>query len=431
MAAAAIAELLPEAARTRRKTGAMADVKEIRVFIASPADVQEERDAVERVIEKVNLSVAGLDPRVMLRAIRWETAVQPAIGGDSQAIINSQLAGEYEVFIGILWMHFGTPTPRSDSGTLEEFEAAVARHKEDSSSVSVMFYFKDTPRAPMDIDTEQLQKVQEFRKKYKEDGIYGTFTDTGNFKETLQMNLTRLAIECWRKGERQIDATHLWKWNPVVTANEAEDDSGESHIDPLPPQGSDDDPGFLDLLEEGEQGFVEGTVVLKRLEKHILELGKKTARGTEDLNATNDGFGNINLSKSKKIINFLADDVERIATGIQAEIVPFKNTYGKGIRAYGQAANLLSDFGGSTAEEQLEGAISITSTLERGISKAQAALLGLKNGLVATPRVTSKYNKAKKKILEVLAELDREMSAARTSTKQTRQFLEELHREVA
>ena len=157
----------------------------------------------------------------------------------------------------------------------------------------------------MDINAEQLQKVQEFRTKYKADGIYGTFTDTGNFKETLQINLTRLVIG-WRKGERQIDATHLS--NPVVTANEAEDDSGESHIDPLPPQGSDDDPGFLDLIEEGVQGFVEGTVVLKRLDKHILELGKKATRATEDLNATDDGFGNINLSKSKKIINFLADD---------------------------------------------------------------------------------------------------------------------------
>ena len=98
-------------------------------------------------------------------------------------------------------MHFGTPTPRSDSGTLEEFEAAVARHKEDPSSVSVMFYFKDAPRAPMDIDPEQLQKVQEFRKKYKEEGIYGTFTDTVTFKETLQINLTRLAIE-WQRVEK-------------------------------------------------------------------------------------------------------------------------------------------------------------------------------------------------------------------------------------
>ena len=63
----------------------MANVKEIRVFIASPADVREERDAVERAIDTVNLSVAALDPPVRLRLIRWETAVQPAIGGDSQA----------------------------------------------------------------------------------------------------------------------------------------------------------------------------------------------------------------------------------------------------------------------------------------------------------------------------------------------------------
>ena len=141
----------------------MADVEEIRVFIASPSDVEAERDALEEVIKSVNLSVAELEP-VRLRLIRWETAVQPATGGGAQDIIDSQLAGEYEVFIGILWMHFGTPTPRSDSGTLEEFEAALEKHKKDPSSVSVMFYFKDAPRTPMDIDTEQLKKVQEFRK---------------------------------------------------------------------------------------------------------------------------------------------------------------------------------------------------------------------------------------------------------------------------
>ena len=95
--------------------------------------------------------------------------MQPAIG-DPQAIVSSQLAGEYEVFIGILWMRFGTPTAHSDSGTLDEFEEAIAKHKKDSSSVSVMFYFKDTPRAPMDIETEQLKKVQDFRKKYKDIG---------------------------------------------------------------------------------------------------------------------------------------------------------------------------------------------------------------------------------------------------------------------
>ena len=404
----------------------MADVEEIRVFIASPSDVEAERDALEEVIKSVNLSVAELEP-VRLRLIRWETAVQPATGGGAQDIIDSQLAGEYEVFIGILWMHFGTPTPRSDSGTLEEFEAALEKHKKDPSSVSVMFYFKDAPRTPMDIDTEQLKKVQEFRKKYKEEGIYGTFTDTDNFKKTLQIHLTRLAIG-WRRGKEkvQVDVTHLS--DHVVTDDEAEDDSGGSNIDPLPPQVSDDNPGFLDLVEEGVQGFNEGAVVLKRLDKHIRELGEKMACGTQDLTDAQSEPGDINPSGAKKIINAMANDIERIAISIQAEIVPFKNTFGTAIKAYGQAASLLSDFGGDTAG-LLEDAISTTLILERETSKAQEALLGLKNALMETPRVTSKYNKAKKKILEVLGELEREISAARTSTKQTGRFLEELHGE--
>ena len=401
----------------------MADVEEVRIFIASPSDLEEERDAVKRVIERVNLAMADLEP-IRLRPIKWETDVQPAIGGDAQDIVNSALAGEYEVFIGILWTRFGTPTPRSDSGTLEEFEAAGARHKKDSSSVSVMFYFKDAPQAPMDIDTEQLQKVQDFRKKYKDIGIYGTFTDTRNFEDTLQINLTRLALG-WRKGKQPVpvDATHLS--NPVVTADEAEDDSGESHIEPLPPQGPDDDAGFLDLVEEGVKGFNQGTEVMSRIEKHIRELGNKTNLRTEELKAITNESGDINPSKAKKIINALADDVGRIAIDIQAEIVPLKNTYGTGIRAYSRAASLLSDFGGDTAE-LLKKAISNTSKMEQQASKAQEALLGLTSTLVATPRVTSKYNKAKKKILEVLGYLGREISAVRTSTKQTTQFFEEL-----
>ena len=114
---------------------------------------------------------------------------------------------------------------------------------------------------------------------------------------------------------------------------------------------------------------------------------------------------------------------------MQAEIGPFKNTYGTALRAYSGAANLLTDFGGDTAE-QLEDAISNTSGLEQSLDQAQKELLGLRNALKATPRITSKYNKAKKKMLEVLAELDREMSAAKTSTQQTGQFLEGLAGEV-
>ena len=52
---------------------------------------------------------------------------------------------------------------------------------------------------------------------------------------------------------------------------------------------------------------------------------------TEDLDASINQLG-----KYKKIVNALADDMERIAIGIQAELIPLKNTYETGIKAYGK-----------------------------------------------------------------------------------------------
>ena len=43
------------------------------------------------------------------------------MGSDPQQIINSQVSDEYDIFIGILWTRFGTPTERAGSGTEEEF----------------------------------------------------------------------------------------------------------------------------------------------------------------------------------------------------------------------------------------------------------------------------------------------------------------------
>ena len=399
-------------------TETVASVEEIRVFIASPSDVEEERDVLEEVIKNVNLGFAGLEP-IQLRLVRWEDTVQPAVGGDPQEIINSQVAGNYEVFIGILWTRFGTPTPRSDSGTLEEFEAAMTRYKEDPSSVVVMFYFKDTPRAPTDIDPEQLKKVQEFRSKYKQEGIYGTFTDIRNFESTLQIHLTRLVV-ARQKGIKQSNIT--LPPNEVIAASKDEDDSQENHDNSPVPQES-DDLGFLDLVEKGEKCFNEGTFVLERIGKHIQELGDKIEDTVEDLKTSSEP------GKYKGIVNAFADDTERIATGIQAELLPLKNAYGTGIKVYGQAASFLPDFGEDSVK-QLGSSIPEISTFERKIGKAQEALLGLKNAIANTPRITSKYNRAKKRILEVLGELDREMSAIRTSTKQTLQLFEELYASI-
>ena len=91
--------------------------KQYRVFVASPRDVSAEREALERVVTEVN-QTHGVPLGYSIELWRWETHATPD-GGRPQDVINAQLP-EFDVFIGILWRRFGTPTGVAGSGTAED-----------------------------------------------------------------------------------------------------------------------------------------------------------------------------------------------------------------------------------------------------------------------------------------------------------------------
>ena len=111
----------------------------LQVLVASPNDVAEERDVVADAIDELNATWRK-SGTMQLKLLRWETDTRPGLGTDAQAVINNQIADDYDIFIGIMGARFGTPTGRAESGTEEEFERASARFKEGPTKVSVMFY---------------------------------------------------------------------------------------------------------------------------------------------------------------------------------------------------------------------------------------------------------------------------------------------------
>jgi hypothetical protein len=126
----------------------------LQLFVASPSDVAAEREQLEGLVAEQN--------KIFCELLKWETDVRPAFGVDPQAVVNSQIGDEYDIFIGILWSRFGTETPRAESGTMEEFERAYSRMKS-TGKPEIMVYFKDAPVPPSKIDPTQLQKVQDFK----------------------------------------------------------------------------------------------------------------------------------------------------------------------------------------------------------------------------------------------------------------------------
>jgi hypothetical protein len=135
----------------------------LRIFVASPGDVAEERDVVSLVVGEIRRVFEQFLP-VYVEIIRWETHTWPDVGEDAQDVINREI-GEYDIFVGIMWQRFGTPTKRARSGTDEEFQRAYDYFKK-YGRPKVMFYFRRTPFYTTNLkELSQFKKVIQFRKE--------------------------------------------------------------------------------------------------------------------------------------------------------------------------------------------------------------------------------------------------------------------------
>jgi|GEM_PF-4098564 len=120
----------------------------------------------------------------------------PAVGIDAQAVINSQIPDDYDVYMGMLWRKFGSETPRALSGTEEEFDDAYRRFCADRDSVKIMFYFKDIGAVNGDaLSCNNYDKINNFKNKLGDCGVlYSQFGDRAEFNSLLIIHLIRLIL---------------------------------------------------------------------------------------------------------------------------------------------------------------------------------------------------------------------------------------------
>lgn len=160
----------------------------IRVFIASPSDVQQERQLVDVVVGELN-STIGDTYNIRVETKKWEKDTYPSIGEYPQDVINKQI-GEYDIFVGIMKHRFGTPTSQADSGTEEEFNRAYANYTNDGTCKNLMLFFSQE-YLPQDSNFEQFQKVLNFKKSLITKGIYyKEYQDSTKFESVFRTSLT-------------------------------------------------------------------------------------------------------------------------------------------------------------------------------------------------------------------------------------------------
>jgi tetratricopeptide (TPR) repeat protein len=173
----------------------------LRVVVASPSDVQPERDAVQAVADELNRGIAK-DRGLRLEVARWETDAYPGFHLDGpQGLIDPILRIEdCDILIGIFWKRFGTPTMGAKSGAEHEFRCAYEAWQKNQRP-QIMVYFDGKAYAPKSKDeTDQWGSVLDFKKDFPKEGLWWPYKGKAEFEKLLREHLTHFIIDNFPKG---------------------------------------------------------------------------------------------------------------------------------------------------------------------------------------------------------------------------------------
>jgi hypothetical protein len=363
----------------------------LRILVASPSDLDEERKLLEGVIQELNLTWPQ-QLGISLELIKWETHAFPGAGTDPQDVINHQLPRDYDILLFMLWSRIGTPTPRAQSGTLEEFENAYERWRSNPKLLRLMIYFKNTPLSPDNIDPDQLRLLHEFRKSLGDRGIlYSTFTGGEEFSQLLRIHLSKQVQDFLKDN-------NIGEMRPTepVSTTETTQSLEESHDEIL------EDEGFLDLIETTVNASERATEVMKHITDAFEQLTAGTAQSTLDTKSIT-GDDNSKFAAYKRITNRQAENMTDFVARLQPEIPILGDALSDALDAYGRTMVLLPEFGKNTeGQSQLQNALSTASTLRITMVASKESMERFRSNLAGLPRITTQFNHAKRDILHVL-----------------------------
>jgi hypothetical protein len=176
---------------------------EYHVFLASPKDMENQRQEVRRFFASFNRNIANRW-NVIFTVVDWENYSTIGVGRP-QELITKQTLEKFKdslvLLIGLMGQKFGSPTGEHESGTEEEFEWALKSYKKTGYPEIKWFFrnvnkFESGSNDPELIreDLDQWIKVRAFRESLENSTppiFYQTFSDSSNFSDKFREDLSR------------------------------------------------------------------------------------------------------------------------------------------------------------------------------------------------------------------------------------------------
>jgi hypothetical protein len=159
-------------------------VTQYNLLVSCPGDIKSEIKLIDQAVEDFNERYSDTIG-IIVRTKHWRKSSYAKSGGKPQALLNEQFVNECDAAVSLLWTRFGTPTDEYGSGTEEEIEIMLAAGKQ------VFMYFSDKPIPPSQHDPQEYGRVQAFREKYRDRGIYFTYSSEEEFSKLFFAHLSQ------------------------------------------------------------------------------------------------------------------------------------------------------------------------------------------------------------------------------------------------
>lgn len=363
----------------------------LQILVASPSDVAEERALLESIVGELN-RIWSSSLGISFELLVWEKRVRPGFDDDPQAVINTQIPNDYDVFIGIFWSRLGTPTGRAASGTVEEFERALGRFEASGRVPEIMIYFKDAPLSPSKIDGAQLMALQDFRSSVSaRGGLYSTFEDLAGFEASVRAHLSAIAQ------------------NFVSESANNDEPTSKVHRDDNEPSVTDDtDYGLFDYLDI----YVSRTNDMTAAMQLISDATARVAEKLGQRNAERASSGN-DAQSIRRSVKRAADDMINYAETLNGQVTILSSARQDAFSALSKAVALMPDFPGNV--EQLRGLHQSLSGTVTSASTARSGLMKMLDATLALPRISKDLNMAKRAVVQNLGKLLTEIDSTEST----------------
>lgn len=170
------------------------------LLLSCPGDVLDLKETIDACVKSFNASI-GEANNIRVELKHWSTDSFSQSGDKPQNILNRQFVDDCDLCVALLGIRFGTPTDNYDSGTEEEIEKMLEQHKQ------VFLYFMERSVEPSKIDFEQYKKVQEFRNKYTDKGVYEVVKSAEELRSSFQNDLSLYFIKLIAPNTTQLQPT--------------------------------------------------------------------------------------------------------------------------------------------------------------------------------------------------------------------------------